>query len=106
MISIGPKIQEYPDIFKPIDPSPLELARKKRKEMIEAGEKVERLDPIQKAAQKPGSLRLAVNAKCWDCVGAGADPNPRGLIRDCTCGSSCPLYSVRPYQAKKTPSTT
>jgi hypothetical protein len=93
MIKIGPKIQYHPDVFEPIALSPLELARKKRKEMIEAGGKVERLDPIQKAAQKPGSLRLAVNAKCW-------------VIRDCTCGSSCPLYSVRPYQAKKTPSTT
>lgn len=54
-------------------------------------------DPIAKAACHPNSLRLAINAKCWDCVGAGADPNPRGAIRHCPV-LRCPLYAHRPYQ--------
>lgn len=54
-------------------------------------------DPIAKAKRRPESLRAAINAKCWDCVGAGQDPNPRGAIRTCTC-SRCPLWAVRPYR--------
>lgn len=55
------------------------------------------LDPIEKARQNPNSLRLSINAKCFDCVGAGADPNPRGAIRDCPI-KGCALFPVRPYQ--------
>jgi hypothetical protein len=54
-------------------------------------------DPLKAAEANPGSLRKAVNAKCWDCVGAGQDPNPRGAIRDCGV-TACPLFAVRPYQ--------
>lgn len=54
-------------------------------------------DPIARAKTKPTSLRLAVTAKCWDCVGADADPNPRGRIRECPA-VRCPLHPVRPYQ--------
>lgn len=41
-----------------------------------AGEKIVVLDPIEKAKANPTSLRMAINAKCWDCVGAGCDPAP------------------------------
>ena len=75
----------------------LEAARRRRQELIEAGISPTMKDPITKARENPQSLRLAVNAKCWDCCGAGADPNPRGAIRECPC-SSCPLHPVRPYQ--------
>jgi len=78
----------------------LEIARKKREEMKAAGLKIERLDPIEKSIRNPKSLRMAINAKCWDCVGAGYDPNPRKLIRKCACGKQCPLWPVRPYQKK------
>jgi hypothetical protein len=70
--------------------TPLQLAQLRRQEMKEQGIEIERLDPIQK---------LAINAHCFGCVGAGADPNPRGLIRDCEV-AGCALYGVRPYQSK------
>lgn len=75
----------------------LEAARAARQAKLEAGEKIERLSPIEKARRNPKSLRLAVTAKCADCVGWDADPNPRARIRDCAV-PKCPLYPVRPYQ--------
>jgi hypothetical protein len=54
-------------------------------------------DPIKKALARPRSLRLAINAMCWDCIGAGADPNPRAAIRECSI-TRCPLHTLRPYQ--------
>jgi hypothetical protein len=78
--------------------TPLQLAQKKQREMREAGIAPERFDPIEKARRNPNSLRAAINAKCWDCVGAGFDPNPRRLIRECPCGKYCGLYPVRPYK--------
>lgn len=62
-----------------------------------AGETVVVLDPIQKAAAHPTSLRKAINGKCWDCVGAGHDPNPRKQIGQCP-STDCPLWNVRPHQ--------
>jgi len=75
-------------------------AQEARKRMKDLGIEPERLNPIEKALKNPKSLRAAINGKCWDCVGAGADPNPRKLIRKCECGKNCPLYPVRPYQKK------
>lgn len=80
--------------------SALQKAREARQRMADAGEAIERLDPIEKAIKNPKSLRCAINAKCWDCMGAEADPNPRKRIRECPVGGSCPLWPVRPYQAK------
>ena len=57
----------------------------------------ERRDPIQKAAAKPSSLRLAISAKCYDCQGRDCDPGFRERIRSCVV-SRCPLHPVRPYQ--------
>jgi len=82
--------------------SALEMAKKKRVEMAEQGIKVVVRDWIEKAAKNPASLRMAVNAMCWDCVGAGADANPRQAIRDCEI-KKCPLWNVRPYQEKHAP---
>ena len=65
-----------------------------------AGEKIVVLDPIQKAKANPTSLRMAINAKCWDCVGAGCDPAPRRAIGQCP-STDCPLWNVRPYQKTK-----
>lgn len=62
-----------------------------------AGETIVVLDPIQKAHANPTSLRKAINGKCWDCVGAGHDPNPRKEIGQCP-STDCPLWNVRPYQ--------
>jgi hypothetical protein len=77
--------------------TPLERAHAARKARAAAGEALVRLDPMEKARRKPTSLRLAVNAKCADCVGWHGDPGARGRIRDCSC-TKCPLHPVRPYQ--------
>lgn len=77
--------------------TPLQKANAAIKAMREAGETIERLDPIEKAIRNPSSLRLAINGKCWDCVGAGHDSNPRWLIGNCQI-VDCPLHGVRPYK--------
>ena len=61
------------------------------------GQRGPRLDPIQRLAENPKSLRLAINAKCRDCQGGDADPAPRRRIGECGC-TTCPLHAVRPYQ--------
>ena len=53
--------------------------------------------PLEKPAENPGSLRLAINAKCYDCIGRDYDPDWRGSIRHCAC-TDCPLYAVRPFR--------
>jgi hypothetical protein len=77
-------------------------ARLKLAEIKASGGKVERLDPLAKARKQPGSLRLAVNAKCWECCGAGADgqEHTKTTIRECAA-IRCPLHLVRPYQPEE-----
>ena len=66
----------------------------------EAGEAVERIDPIEKARRNPKSLRRAVTAMCVRCFGGGEGaPVPRRDIRDCTA-PACPLYLLRPYRER------
>lgn len=69
------------------------------REKLAAGEvqRGERKNPIEKLASNPNSLRLAVNAKCFDCEGGDADPNVRGRIGGCKV-TTCGLWAVRPYQ--------
>lgn len=78
-------------------PSPLERARLRTAELRANGIPVLRLDPIEKAAANPRSLRLAITGKCWDCCGAGQDPNTRATIAACRV-TRCSLHPVRPYQ--------
>lgn len=75
----------------------LEKAHAARKARAAAGEVLVRLNPIEKAQKKPKSLRLAVNAKCFDCVGQDCDPGWRKRISECAV-TKCPLNPVRPYQ--------
>ena len=56
-----------------------------------------RKNPIERAKENPESLRKAITAKCYECVGMEGDPGFRETIRTCT-GYKCPLYPVRPYQ--------
>jgi len=84
------------------DPTPLERAQQKSREMRAAGIAIERLDPLEKARANPASLRLAVNAKCFDCVGRGEDPNWRGEVRNCQL-TECGLYPVRPFRGNVEP---
>lgn len=79
--------------------TPLELAREAKAAKRESGE-LKVLNPIEKAADNPKSLRLAVNAFCWDCVGGDADPGPKQRVRDCAV-QGCPLWSHRPWQKIK-----
>jgi hypothetical protein len=63
----------------------------------EAGEVIERLDPMEKARRNPTSRALAIAAKCWDCQGGNADPGVRRRVGECSI-TRCPLHPVRPYQ--------
>ena len=66
----------------------------------DAGEKRETLNPIEKLATNPSSLRLSINAMCYDCQGRNHDPGVIGRIRDCGI-TGCPLFNVRPYRVKQ-----
>jgi len=54
------------------------------------------LDPIARSAANPTSRTLAIRAKCYDCVGRGADPGWRWQIGN--CDAACPLVPFRPYR--------
>lgn len=72
-------------------------ALKEYRDKVASGEiEVVRLNPIQKAKENPTSLRLAINANCFMCLGNGSPQE----IRDCS-SKLCPLHPVRPYQDKK-----
>ncbi len=79
--------------------TPLEKARAATAALREAGIDPIRLDPIEKTRANQTSLRLAINGKYWDCIGAGADPNPRSSIMGYAI-MDCTLHPVRPYQGK------
>lgn len=57
--------------------------------------------PLEKWVRNPKSLRMAINAHCWQCVGGSNSSEGRILtmreIRDCR-SEVCPLNTVRPYQ--------
>ncbi len=78
----------------------LAAATRRRAEMRAAGISVARLDPIEKAHRNPGSMRAAVNGKCWECSGKDIDSGTRQRIRDCPITDCC-LFSVRPFQGIK-----
>jgi hypothetical protein len=73
-----------------------DAARKAGTSRVEAGLPFHKT-PLERAVENPNSLRLAINAKCYDCIGQDADPDWRGSIRNCLC-KDCPLYPVRPHQ--------
>lgn len=50
--------------------------------------------PIEKLQDNPTSLRKAITAFCWLCVGES-----RKEVTNCTT-KNCPLYKVRPWQSK------
>lgn len=79
--------------------APLQQAQARMREMREQGIQIERLDPLQKAQANPKSLRLAINAKCFDCVGRGHDSNWRGAVGQCAI-TECGLWAARPYQSQ------
>lgn len=74
----------------------LDRAREAVRARVEAGLGA-RKDPLERAAEQPTSLRAAVTAKCFDCVGGDADPCWQWRVGNCAC-PSCPLYPVRPHR--------
>lgn len=67
------------------------------REKVASGEiEVVRLNPIERSNANPKSLRLAINAMCFECLGKTGSAQE---IRDCTA-KNCPLYKVRQYQTK------
>lgn len=79
--------------------SALEMARERRREMAEAGIKVVVKNPLEKLAERPESLRLAINAKCYQCEGGDSDPGVKQRIGTCSI-RDCGLWAVRPYQGR------
>lgn len=75
----------------------IEAALEAQRRMRENGEQLERLSPREKAARNPSSLRAAINAKCFDCVGAeNADGGYRRAVRECPA-RTCSLHPLRPW---------
>lgn len=71
------------------------IALQEYREKVASGEiEVVRLNPIEKAKNNPKSLRLAIDAQCFDCMGRTGSTSD---IRECTA-KDCPLYPVRPYR--------
>ena len=52
------------------------------------------LDPIEKSKLNPKSLRLAINAYCYDCC-----CEQRLEVKLCPA-DNCPLHHLRPWQPK------
>jgi hypothetical protein len=54
------------------------------------------ITPIQRAKLNPKSLRLAVNAQCYDCIYDKSDAGTwRQQVEACP-SINCPLYCLRP----------
>jgi len=78
--------------------TPLQKAQAAQKAMRDAGIAIRPKNPLEKLAERPDSLRLAVNAKCYQCEGEDADPSVKWRIGNRLCEDTCALYAVRPYQ--------
>jgi len=65
--------------------------------MVKSGEivRAEALNPIEKAKANPKSLRLAINAKCYDCTCYS-----RAEVTNCEI-TGCSLWAIRPWQRKQ-----
>lgn len=85
-------------ITKMTDTSNRMKALQEYKEKVKNGEieATVSLNPLQKAEQNPTSLRFAVNAMCYQCMGAVGNESKQD-IRNCT-STKCPLHKLRPYQ--------
>jgi len=77
----------------------LALARQKRAEMAARGEKIVQKNPLEKLAEKPDSLRWAINARCYQCESEDADPAVKWRIGNCR-STACALWNVRPFQSQ------
>ena len=80
----------------PLNLSRLDKARLKKTELQAAG-LLKRLSPVEKALADPRSLRKAVTAFCYECMGGDDEPGARKEVTNCSA-KGCPLYQVRPWQ--------
>lgn len=78
------------------DLSPLDKARLKKDELKAAGLLV-RTSPTDKSRADPTSLRKAITAFCYECMGGDGEAGVRGHVRNCT-SPKCSLFAVRPWQ--------
>ena len=69
----------------------LQEASKVYRDKVASGE-IQILSPSEKAAKNPKSLRLAINAKCWDCVCFQKREVTLCEMTDCS------LWPLRPWQ--------
>ena len=51
----------------------------------------------EKWEENKSSLRLSINAMCFDCFGGEVGDNVREEIKNCSA-RSCPLWNVRPHK--------
>ena len=100
---IGPKVkQEAASESKRLENLAKAMAENQRRR--EAGEKIEVLDPIEKARRAPRSMRRAITAMCFQCMGGSDTPNVRWEVANCLSAESCPLWPLRPWQSNAEPS--
>ena len=76
-------------------------AQKKLAEMREQGFKPVILNPRDKAKANPTSLKYAIRAHCWECVGADGNENAKLLVKQCGLEDKCSLWPHRPWQDLK-----
>jgi hypothetical protein len=72
----------------------LAKARQTKADRKAQGIKSYKRTPIQVWEEDKLSLRKSINAKCYDCCCGQAEE-----VKGCAA-TSCPLWSVRPYQEK------
>ena len=71
----------------------LQKARAKRAENVRLG--IKPLNLTEKAKQNPQSMRLAINAFCYECMGFAK--SWRNDVKKCP-SEKCPLFGFRPYK--------
>jgi hypothetical protein len=70
--------------------TPIELGRLAYQLKVKNGE-IKRLTPIEKAKENPKSMRLAINANCYDCMG-----RENWIVRTKFCILfHCPFWTMR-----------
>lgn len=79
----------------------LRRGQERMRELRAQGWKPVHKNPVEQAHEKPGSMKAAIKAFCWLCVGADADPGAKFRVRDCAVGAKCPLFQHRPWQHVK-----
>lgn len=78
----------------------LAKGQERMRELRESGWKPVHRNPVEQAEANPKSVKAAVKAFCWTCVGADADPGAKFRVRDCTV-TRCSLHPHRPWQNVK-----